>query len=78
MEKENLIWLKDFVKYRTINPFEDSESDNKVLIHYRDKALDAVKQYKYEKSRLELKQKENLIINNVLSELQKQINNYDN
>jgi hypothetical protein len=78
MEKENLIWLKDFVKYRTINPFEDNLHEKSDLERLRDEALESIKRYKYLKDSIQSRKKERLVIDNVINSLQKDINNYDN
>jgi hypothetical protein len=66
MTQEQKEYLKDIVKFKTINPFENKDYEAKRLQKLRDEALEAIGFYKQYKKDIEQRKKEDEKINDLL------------
>ena len=69
MKAEDLIWLKELVKFKTMNPFQDDEYDKKHMQKLREEAIKAIKNYKRFKVELKRRELEDEKIKGILKEL---------
>lgn len=66
MTKEQKEYLKEIVKFKTLDPFKNEEYENKRLEELRTDALYAIKSYKDYKKLLKDKKSEEKMINELL------------
>ena len=71
MKAEDLIWLKELVKFKTMNSFQNDEYDKRHLQKLREDAIDAIANYKRFKVELKRRKLENEKIESILKSLDK-------
>jgi len=66
MTEEQKEIIKDLVKFRTYDPFENEESEKKTLNKLRIDALHSIQEYKNFKDRIKRKEKEKQTIQDLI------------
>jgi septum formation topological specificity factor MinE len=69
MTQEQKEYLKEMVKFRTLNPFDNEDYDNKELKDLRNNILELIKRYKELKTRIEVRKIEKQKIEELLKEI---------
>ena len=71
MKAEDLIWLKELVKFKTMNPFQNDDYDKKHMQKLREDAIEAIENYKRFKVELKRRKLEDEKIDSILKSLDK-------